>query len=140
MRKTVFFLCIIAALSACGSKGVKPQSQESKIAKESFALAETIKDAFMRKDKAALQNNTTEEGYKDVTGNKKAFDSVDLTFTPRWVEIDDNQVTLNVSWKSSWSSAGKKTEDRGMAIFIMEGRPLKVSKILRANPFKYSEQ
>jgi len=140
MRKTILLVCIIGALFACGKKEVKPESQESKIAQESFALAETLKGAFIRNDKAVLRDNTTEEGYRDVTANKKAFDSVELTFTPRWVEIEDNQINLNVSWKSTWSSAGKKTEDRGMAVFVIEGRPLKLSKILRTNPFKYPEQ
>jgi hypothetical protein len=139
MKRTVIFLCIVAALFGCGKKEVKPESQESKIAQESFVLAETLKNAFIKNDKALLQNNTTEEGFKDVTSNKKTFDSIELTFTPRWVEIEDQQVTLNVSWKSAWTSGGKKTEDRGMAVFVMEGRPLKLSKILRANPFKYPE-
>lgn len=140
MRKAVLLVCIIGALFACGKKAVKPESQESKIARESFALAETLKDAFIRNDKTVLRDNTTEEGYREVTANKKDFDSVELTFTPRWVEIEDNQVNLNVSWKSEWSSAGEKTEDRGMAVFVIEGRPLKLSKILRTNPFKYPEQ
>jgi uncharacterized protein (DUF342 family) len=140
MKKITLFLCIIVALFGCSKKEVKPESQESKVAQESFTLAETLKNAFIKGDHATLQENTTEEGYKDVTANKKAFGGVELTFSPRWVEIEDNQVTLNVSWKSAWFSEGKKTEDRGMAVFVMEGKPLKVTKILRSNPFKYPEQ
>ena len=110
-------------------------SQESKITLEAFALAETVKNAFIVKDNITLKKSSTESGYKDITANTRVFDSVELTFTPRWVDIENNQLHVNISWKSTWIVSGRSTDERGMAVFVMEGTPLKVSKILRANPF-----
>src|ERR1700690_1134680 len=140
MKKIVILLFAVLALASCGKKEVKQVSQESMASLEAFALADTIRTAFINNDRIAIQKNSTTEGYKDITAGKKAFDKVELFFTPRWVEIENNQTYLNISWKSAWTNVGRKSEDRGMAVFVMEGRPLKVSKILRANPFISPEQ
>ena len=139
MKKLALFLLICIALFSCSKKQIKPVSEETKATKEAFALAETIKDAFIKKDLAALEKNTTIDGLRSVTAYGKGFDNVDITFTPRWVEIEDNQISLNISWKSTWVVSGKRTEGRGMAVFVMEGSPLKLTKIMRANPFVFSE-
>lgn len=143
MRKTALLLAVLFAtvcLFSCGKKEVKLASQESKTAEEAFALIEKTRDAFMKNDRDAIRENATESGYKDVTANRKSYDSVELDFTPRWVEIEQNKVTVNVTWKSKWTFGGKKTEDRGMAVFVLEGRPLKLSAILRTNPFIFPGQ
>jgi hypothetical protein len=135
----VLFVCCLAA--ACGGKKeVKQVSQDSKTATEAFALAETIKTAFIKSDAATLQKNTTETGLKDVTANRKAYDSVDLSFTPRWVEIEGGRLMVNIAWKSAWTVSGRRNDERGMAVFVMEGTPLRLSKILRANPFVMLEK
>ncbi len=134
-------LLILLVLTSCGGKKeVKQPSQESKTSIEAFALAETIRNAFLKNDKDTLQKNSSEAGYKDITSNKKPYDTVEITFTPRWVEIDNQQINLNITWKSAWTTSGRRTDGRGMAVFVMEGKPLKVVKILRANPFIYPEQ
>ncbi|RPI33647.1 MAG: hypothetical protein EHM54_10510 [Nitrospiraceae bacterium] len=135
MKKILLILLAGVMLVSCGKKEVKQASPESKTGMEAFALAETIKNAFVVKDKITLRKNSTEEGYKDITANTRTYDSVELTFTPRWVEIENNKVHVNIAWKSAWVISGKKVEERGMAVFAMEGAPLKVSGILRANPF-----
>jgi hypothetical protein len=135
MKKTALVLLACILLVSCGKKEVKPVSQESKATTEAFAVVETVKNAFIKKDLATIRNNSTDEGYRAITASSKSYDSVDITFTPRWVEIEGNQITVNISWKSSWVLSGRKTEERGMAVFAMEGYPLKVARILRANPF-----
>ncbi|TAN39868.1 MAG: hypothetical protein EPN25_09800 [Nitrospirae bacterium] len=141
MKRTAVLLFVVFILAACGGKKeVKQASPESVASAEAFALAETIREAFVKNDRVALQKNSTADGYRDITASKKGFDQIELAFTPRWVEISGSQLNLNVSWKSAWTNAGRKVEDRGMAVFVMEGKPLKVSKILRANPFIYPEQ
>ncbi len=139
MKKTVILLCAALLLLACSKKEVKPVSIESKTSLEAFALADTIENAFLKKDKETIRRNTSPEGFQDVMANTKPYDSVELSFTPRWVDIDGSQVTLNVSWKSTWTASGKKTEDRGMAVFLMDGRPLRLTKIIRGNPFVFRE-
>ncbi len=135
MKKILILVLVCVMFVSCGKKEVKKVSQESRMTMEAFALAETIKNAFIIKDNITLKKNSTDSGYKDITANTRLFDSVELTFTPRWVDIDNNQLHVNISWKSAWIVSGRSTAERGMAVFLMEGTPLKVSKILRANPF-----
>ena len=139
MKKILLLVLACVMLISCGKKEVKQVSQASKMTTEAFALAETIKNAFIIKDDITLKKNSTDSGYKAITANTRSFDSVELTFTPRWVDIDNDQLHVNISWKSSWIVSGKSKAERGMAVFVMEGTPLKVSKILRANPFVMPE-
>jgi hypothetical protein len=142
MRKTalVVLLIFLTVPLSCGKKEVKPVSQESKTATEAFGLAEKIRDAFVKNDREALLGDATESGFKDIFAGKKSYESVELEFTPRWVDIEQAQVSVNIAWKSKWTVLGKEVEDRGMAVFVMEGRPLKLARILRANPFVVPEQ
>ena len=139
MKKLALLLLICLAFFSCGKSQLKPVSEETKATKDAFALAETIKNAFVKKDLAALEKNTTVDGLRSVTAYGKGFDNVDITFTPRWMEIENNEINLNISWKSTWVVEGKRKEGRGMAVFVMEGNPLKLTKILRANPFVFPE-
>ena len=140
MKKILLLLLVGALLVSCGKKEVKQVSQDSKITLEAFTLAETVKNAFIVKDDITLKKSSTEAGYRDIMENTRAYDRVELTFTPRWVEIENNQLQVNIAWKSVWVVAGKSTEERGMAVFVMEGVPLKISKILRGNPFIFPAQ
>jgi hypothetical protein len=140
MRKAVL-LCCILLLFSCGKKEVKPESRESKTAQEAFAVAETIKDAFINNDLETIRKNTMGSGFSQVAAYRKDAKSVELTFTPRWVEIEkEGQVTLNIQWKSRWITSDKTLEDRGMTVFMLEGNPLRLSRIVRANPFEYPGQ
>ena len=132
-------LFVLLLLVSCGKKEVKPVSPESKLAEEAFQVAETLKEAYIRKDKAALEENTTAEGYKEMIGAIRYFDKADITFTPTWVEIKDSTVSLTVSWKGTWTVGGKAIEERGLAIFILEGQPLKLARVQRENPFSQPE-
>jgi hypothetical protein len=135
------FICLISVslIASCGKKEVKKVSPESTIANELFGIAETIRNAYVKNDRATLERNSTKEGYRELIGAMKSFDSVELTFTPRWVDIEDSVIYLNVSWKGTWVVSGKKNEERGMAIFVLEGKPPKLARVLRANPFKQPE-
>jgi hypothetical protein len=140
MKNILLLLLAGVMLVSCGKKEVKQVSQESRTALEAFSLAENVKTAFINRDDITLKKSSTEEGYRDITVNPRAFDRVDFTFTPRWVEIEGDRLNVNISWKSTWVVSGRSTEDRGMAVFVMQGSPLRVAKILRANPFIYPEQ
>lgn len=129
----------IIFLISCGKGEVKKVSDESKITQEAFELTETIRNAYIKNDRETLERNFTADGYRELIGAIKSFDSTELTFTPLWVEIEDSIVSLNVSWKGTWIVMGKRTEERGVAVFMLEGRPLKLSRVLRANPFRQPE-
>jgi hypothetical protein len=139
--RILFLLTVLSLflLSACGGKEAKKVSPESQLAQEAFELAETLKSDYVSRDRAGLEKNATESGYKELLGSMKSFDSAELSFTPTWVEIQDSTVHLTLSWKGTWSVKGKTTEERGMAVFVFEGKPLKLGQVQRANPFRQPE-
>jgi hypothetical protein len=109
MKRTVLLLIMGLVFVSCGGKKeAKQVSQESKTATEAFALAETVRSAFEKNDRATIQRNSSEEGFRDITTNRKGYDSVEITFTPRWVEIEGTRLHLNISWKSAWVLSGRK--------------------------------
>jgi hypothetical protein len=132
-------LFLITFLISCGKKEVKPVSQESKLAQEAFQLAETLKDAYTKKDRETFLDNCTNDGYRELIAVIKKFDGAELTFTPTWVEIKDSSVYLSVSWKGVWTLGTKSREERGLAVFVLEGNPLKLAKVQRDNPFSQPE-
>ena len=133
------FLMLVFLLVSCGKKEVKQVSEDSKITQESFMLADVIKNAYIKNDLFTLERNTTKDSYNELIEARKIFDIAELSFTLHWVEIEDSTVNLQVSWRGTRTVKGKRIEDRGLAVFVMEGRPLKLAKVLRDNPFKEPE-
>jgi len=132
-------LFMVLLLLSCGKKEVKPVSQESKLAQEAFQLAETLKNAYVKNDRGTLEESSTKDGYRELIGVMKKFDKAELTFTSTWVEIKDSSVYLSVSWKGVWTTGTKSSEERGLAIFVLEGSPLKLARVQRDNPFRQPE-
>jgi len=130
---------LILLLTSCGGKEVKPVSPESKSAQEAIVLAETIRNAYIKNDRETIEKHSTSDGYGVLIGMIKSFDSAELTFTPTWVEVENSNVSLHVSWKGTWVVGGKRTEERGIAVFVLEGRPLKLARVKRENPFRQPE-
>ncbi|MCC6346758.1 MAG: hypothetical protein IT388_06170 [Nitrospirales bacterium] len=141
MKRLLFcaFLVLTLVVSCGGKKAVKRESADSKTAKEAFALAETLREAYLKKNTSIIEKNTTPEGFREVAGVMRPFDTARLSFNPIWVEIEEGTVHMNVQWSGHWLRSDRVTEERGMAIFVMQGRPLRLDRILRANPFKYPE-
>ena len=142
MKRLLFVavVLIMAVLAAsCGKKAVKKVSGDSKTATETFAVVDAIKKAYLKKDVLEIEKNTTRDGFREISSMMKSFDSAELEFNPVLIEIEEGTVNYNVSWIGTWTKDGKKTEERGMAVFVLKGMPLKVDAVLRANPFKYPE-
>lgn len=140
MKKTAAILIImIFSIFACGGQEVKKASDESKIALEAFETAEKIKEAYLRRDLSALEEYTTKEGYRDILGAMKKFEKAELNFSYKWVDIDKSTVSLRIFWDGKWLTGSKTKEERGTAVFVFEGKPLKLSTIQRANPFRQPE-
>ncbi len=135
---TFSFLMISAlfVFSACSKKQIKPVPQDVTLSQQAFSVLDQVRKAYLEKNDQALKNLTTEEGYSELQKETKPFDSAQLTFDPRWVEMKGETVTVNVEWNGTWVKAGKKTSDRGMAIFELNDRPLKLNRILKGSPFK----
>ena len=134
-KKIILLLIPSLLFLACGGKEVKPPSQESKLAQEAIEVSEILKDAYISKNRKDLELHTTQDGYRELISALKNFDYAEITFTPTWAEIEGTSVRLTISWKGSWLMGGKRTEERGIAVFILQGIPLKLAQIQRANPF-----
>ncbi|MCX7914172.1 MAG: hypothetical protein N2511_06260 [Thermodesulfovibrionales bacterium] len=135
----VFNLMVILLASCGGKKEIKKETEESKIAKEAFSVIETVKKAYTNKDLETILRHSTKEGAVSIIKDLKRFDTVELTFKPIFTEIHTDKVLLNVSWQGKWQKEGKYLEDKGMAVFILVDKPLKIDKILRTNPFTLPE-
>ncbi|MBA4349248.1 MAG: hypothetical protein C0415_04575 [Thermodesulfovibrio sp.] len=132
-------IVLVMVVISCGKKEVKKVSEESKMAVEAFDVAEKIKEAYIKKNFTAIEGYATKEGARSIIASMKGFDSAELEFRPVLVEIEGDLLHLNISWNGVWQKSGKTTEERGMAVFILKGKPLKLDSILRANPFVYPE-
>ena len=102
-------------------------------------MAEEIKEAYLKRDLTIIEKNTTKEGYRELLGAIKRFDKAELAFSSKWVQIEKTSVSMKIVWSGKWVVGEQAAEERGTAIFIFEGSPLKLSRILRANPFRQPE-
>jgi hypothetical protein len=137
MRKLLALglIILMVFVVSCGKKEVKRQSQDSKLTVEGFAIAENLRQAYIKNDRDLLEKNTTKLGYDAIAGARKGFDSVEMTFTPALVELYGDATHVYVQWNGTWKRGDEVIEDRGLAVFVLKGKPLKLDQILRANPF-----
>lgn len=136
MRKLLFIAMAVLLLGACGKKEVKVQTEDSKLAVEAFALVENLREAYVKKNFRAWEGYATERGLRDLSRDLGDFEKVELSFSNKWLEIEDERLVLNVAWEGTWTIKGKERQERGMAVFELTGRPLRLNKILRSSPFR----
>jgi len=139
MKYLILCLVVASLCFSCGGKETRKSSEDARLAEEAFRLADTLKNAYEKNDASALEENSTKDGYRVLIAAVKKFDRADLTFTPTWVDIKDSTVSLTISWKGTWTVRDKSTEERGLAVFVLEGHPLKLALIQRENPFSQPE-
>ncbi|MGO9614365.1 MAG: hypothetical protein ACLPX5_15220 [Dissulfurispiraceae bacterium] len=130
-------LILLLLIASCGKKEVKKQSEDSKLAMQAFEVVEAIREAYVNKSLRTLESNTTKEGYRTMLSSMKDFDSVEMNFNPVLMEIEGDDVSINISWRGKWHKGEKISEERGMGVFLLKGKPLKLDNILRGNPFIY---
>jgi hypothetical protein len=134
----VALIFALASFAACSKKEVKKQpTPEVKTTGEAFSLLEGLRKAYVEKNDGEMKALSTEQGYAELKKDIKPFDTAELKFSPRWVEIKAGTVTVNVSWEGLWRSGGKETSERGMAVFELAGTPLKFNGALKGSPFIY---
>lgn len=140
MKKFLILALMISVFAAsCAVRDIDPISKDSKLAVEAFALAETIREAYIRNDMVTIEKNTTRAGFRTISDVIRDFDSAELTFNPVLVKMEGDIIHLQLLWAGTWQKDGKTTEEMGRTVFILKDRPLKLDSILRTNPFKYPE-
>lgn len=132
----IYLLMLVLLVVSCGGKReVKRETEESRIAKEAVAIVEMVKEAYMKKDIETIMRHVSKDTSFSITKDFQRFDFAELIFKPVFTEIQADKVILNISWQGKWYRGSDIFEDRGMVVFIMTNKPLKIDKILRANPF-----
>ncbi len=139
--RTFILALVLALLAACADEVKKP-SEDALMAEEAFGVAEGMRRAYVEKNFRGMKKYSTEDAYAEIARDIKKFKNVELEFKPRWVEIKaDGALHLYVSWNGSWTLGGGREEQRrGMALFELRGRPLKLAGIIRSSPFREPEQ
>jgi hypothetical protein len=140
MKRLTVLLLTMLLVAACTTKEKRP-SPDSLLSVEAFGIANGMKDAYVEKDFRRLEKYCTKEGYDSILRDIRKFESVELEFTPRWVEIKkDGDLYLNVSWSGTWKLKNDIAHERGMAVFVLVGKPLRLSRIIRGSPFNRPER
>lgn len=136
-------LLLLLPLISCGKKAIKPP-QDVATAKDAITLIEELKVAYLEKKRTKLETLSTKKGYISLIGSIKEFNSAELEFTPKWVDIEGDRVDLQLSWEGIWKvtrGEGPETSyhEKGLAVFILRGSPLRLDEIMRDNPFRQPE-
>ncbi|MFN3739539.1 MAG: hypothetical protein ACK4TF_02550 [Thermodesulfovibrionales bacterium] len=136
----IFSFFVVALLGsfifACSKSEVKKPSEEAIAAKEAIELVNTIKEAYMTNNEDRIRElSASDEVIKKISFSDKPSD---LEFIFRWIEIKDNKAEVYVSWKALWPQRenSKNMDVKGFCLFILEGKPFRLVKIMRENPFQ----
>jgi hypothetical protein len=128
----VFFIALLVL--ACSSK--KRPTEDSLLAVEAMGLAEGMREAYLNKNVDGVNKFCTPDACSEIIRDMERFQTEELEFTPQWVHIKkDGSLQLKVTWEGKWSHKGIKKEERGLAVFELKGRPLRLLEITGSNPF-----
>lgn len=133
-RICAFLTVVVLILIGCGGKEKIKPSADSIITQNSLRVIETVKDAYQKKDRTALQENMSPELSEDIA-KKLSFESAVLSFTPRMVKLKGSLITINLNWYGTWTIQNKTIKNRGVAVFVLEGDPVKLVRVEGENPF-----
>ena len=134
VKRPLIMLLAAMLVLACTSK--KHPTEDSLLAVEAMGLAEGIKDAYLKKDADEVNKFCTPDACNDIISDMERFKTEELEFTPQLVQIKlDGSLQLTVKWKGKWLHEGRKKEERGLAVFELSGRPLRLQEITGSSPF-----
>ncbi|MDA8086116.1 MAG: hypothetical protein M0Z75_05390 [Nitrospiraceae bacterium] len=139
MKKSLLIPLFLAlALSAgCSKKEMKPVPEGAVYYNEANGVVQALRKGYINKDADAIKTVSTEKGYGEVAPNLGRFDSVELSFTTKWIDVTGQTMDVNVAWEGVWTKGDKKDHERGMAVFELAGTPPKFNGVLSGSPFVY---
>ncbi len=125
---------MVSVFLGCNSKeNVKP-SADSNLTIEALNSIDTLKTAYEGKDRDAFRSRLAPV-LAAKTSNELSFEKAELSFSPRMVDINNSEVMVSLNWMGEWVIRGKVRRDRGIAVFVFGGTPLKLIRIDGDNPF-----
>jgi hypothetical protein len=134
MKNIIMILLISSALISCSSE-VKSDPQGTIITTEAFKTIESIKEAYLKKNIESIQSLATDDTFRLLKSQIKTFNEATLTFTPLWVETNDETIQVQMTWEGSWKQDKKTINERGVVLFVLLPKTYKLSQILRSSPF-----
>lgn len=133
-KNQVIFITLILTLLGCGGKDKVKPSADYLLTTEAIETINVLKTAYQGKDIIKLKGISSSEIADRVAGGL-FFDSAELSFAPRTVRIKDQSVMVNTNWQGTWIINNNTFKNRGIAVFVFEGSPLKLVRIDGDNPF-----
>lgn len=135
MKKASTVLIILSFIFlSCGGKDKVKPSADSLLATEAIKSINIIKIAYQEKNKDILQNHLDSVIAESVL-KELFFDKAELSFTPRMVQIDASIVMVNLNWQGTWLVKGNSLKNRGVAVLLFEGSPMKLIRVDGDSPF-----
>ena len=140
MRSVLLYATALMVLfSACSKNELKRTPEEANIAREAMDAVLAIRSAYMEGNPEGIKTLSVSEDVLKYFSFSQRPSSLEFLF--RWVELYDSKAEVYVSWKAikKIEDAVSEREQRGLCLFVLEGKPFKLKKIMRENPFKSGE-
>jgi cell division septation protein DedD len=131
--KKLYVLTLVFLFFSCGKDEVKP-SADSTLTMKALTSMKTIKTAYEEKDLTALQNHLA-SGISESLAKELIFEKTELSLVPRLVRIINQTVKISLNWQGTWTVEGNSTKNRGVAVFVFEGDPMRLIEIEGDSPF-----
>ncbi len=134
-KKTCAILITLAFIFlGCGGKDKVKPSADSILTKEALYSINAIKTAYQEKEQDILQTHLGPTLAENIL-KELSFEKAELSFTPRMVKINASTVMVNINWQGIWVIKHNNIKNRGVAVFVFEGSPMKLIRIDGNNPF-----
>ena len=141
MKKFSILLLSIGILTlfGCGGKKEIRLSPDSLVVKEALIKIEEVRIAYEKMDGLTIRKNL-DPALAEMVMRGFIFDKARLSFYPKMVDISRSAVKVNLNWEGEWTIRGKGLKGAGSAVFMFEGKPLRLVKIEGDNPFYRSAE
>ena len=133
-RAFLLALILLLAFAGCASKKEVKLSEGSVTARNAISAVDAIKDAYIKKDRAAIHDKV-ESGLSDEIIDGLTFDSADISFTIRMIKISALKVMVHLNWHGTWMTGGSEARDRGVGVLVFNKDTIKLSQVDGDNPF-----
>ena len=135
----ISLICVLALAAGCSKKQIKPVPEGAAYFNKANNIVQALGSGYAAKNAPAIKAVSTDKGFNEIVPNFGRFDSAHITFATKWINVGNKNVIVNVAWKGVWTKNGKKDSQQGMAVFELEGHPLKFNSVLTGNPFIYPQ-
>ena len=125
-------------LLACGSQEKRP-SQDVLLAEQAAKHIERLRSEYASMSMSGLEALCSAEAYEAIESDlrRHGLSPVTIEFVPEWIEISvEGTISVRVGWSGTWKlSRGEEARDKGKAVFVLGGRPMRLQELKGMSPF-----